>query len=110
MAYESWLARDGDAVPFKPPRKAAPPATHEILETLFADWERALWAIDFFKTRHPAHVMRSFRELVFRAAPDAREASLLRAMGIEVGRYLAREGVMARTEPTEPAAPNARGT
>jgi tRNA (cytidine32/uridine32-2'-O)-methyltransferase len=110
MAYETWLARDGDALPFKPPRKTAPAATHEILETLFADWERALWAIDFFKTRHPAHVMRSFRELVFRAAPDAREASLLRAMGIEVGRYLAREGMTARAEPTGPAAPSARGT
>jgi TrmH family RNA methyltransferase len=107
MAYETWLARDGDALPFKPPRKTAPPATHEILEALFADWERALWAIDFFKTRHPEHVMRSFRELVFRAAPDAREASLLRAMGIEVGRYLAREGVSARLGPPVAAPPGA---
>jgi TrmH family RNA methyltransferase len=99
MAYETWL-------PFKPPRKTAPPATHEILEALFADWERALWAIDFFKTRYPEHVMRSFRELVFRAAPDAREASLLRAMGIEVGRYLARE-VPARLGPPVSAPPGA---
>jgi len=98
MAHELWLARGGDGLPFKPPRKTAPPATHEILEALFADWERALWAIDFFKTRQPGHVMRSFREVVFRAAPDAREASLLRAMGIEVGRYLAREGVLARPD------------
>ncbi|HTC22941.1 MAG TPA: TrmH family RNA methyltransferase [Gemmatimonadales bacterium] len=98
MAHELWLARGGDDLPFKPPRKTAPAATHEILEALFADWERALWAIDFFKTRHPEHVMRSFRELVFRAAPDAREASLLRAMGIEVGRFLAREGVLTRQD------------
>jgi TrmH family RNA methyltransferase len=103
MAYELWLAQGGDGLPFKPPRKTAPPATHEILEALFADWERALWAIDFFKTRHPDHVMRSFRELVYRAAPDAREASLLRAMGIEVGRFLAREGVLARQEPPGPS-------
>ena len=102
MAYELWLARGGDGLPFKPPRKSAPPATHEILEALFADWERALWAIDFFKTRQPEHVMRSFREMVFRAAPDAREASLLRAMGIEVGRYLAREGVLAHLDPMAP--------
>ncbi len=100
MAHEIWLAGGGDGLPFKPPRKTAPPATHEILEALFADWERALWAIDFFKTRHPEHVMRSFRELVFRAAPDAREASLLRAMGIEVGRFLAREGVLERQDPS----------
>jgi hypothetical protein len=51
--------------------------------------------------------MRSFRELVFRAAPDAREASLLRAMGIEVGRYLAREGVPARLGPPVSAPPGA---
>jgi hypothetical protein len=37
--------------------------------------------------------MRSFREIVFRATLDAREASLFRAMGIEVSRFLAREGV-----------------
>ena len=37
--------------------------------------------------------MRSFREIVFRAALDGREASLVRAMGIEVVRYLARAGL-----------------
>jgi tRNA C32,U32 (ribose-2'-O)-methylase TrmJ len=75
-----------------------------LLETLFADWTRALWAIDFFKTRQPANVMRSFREIVFRAGLDAREASLLRAMGIEVSRFLAREGVAAAATPPEPPA------
>jgi hypothetical protein len=40
--------------------------------------------------------MRSFREIVFRAAPDGREASLLRAMGIEVIRFL------DRLQPKEP--------
>jgi hypothetical protein len=34
--------------------------------------------------------MRSFREIVLRAGLDGREASLLRAMGIEVIRYLDR--------------------
>jgi TrmH family RNA methyltransferase len=102
MAYEIWLARGGDRLPFKPPRRKAPAAPHALLETLFADWERALWAIDFFKTRQPEHVMRSFREIMFRAALDAREASLLRAMGIEVARFLARDGVA--TLPAPPAA------
>ena len=37
--------------------------------------------------------MRSFREIVHRAAPDGREATLLRAMGIEVVRYLERRGL-----------------
>jgi len=49
-------------------------------------------------------VMRSFREIVFRAGLDAREASLLRAMGIEVSRFLAREGVAAAATPPEPPA------
>ena len=90
LAYESWNARGGEQLPLKPPRNQAAPATSQQLEELFADWTRALEAIDFFKTRLPDNVMRSFREIVFRAAPDGREASLLRAMGIEVIRYLDR--------------------
>jgi TrmH family RNA methyltransferase len=93
MAYESWNARGGERLPVKPPRNQAVPATSGQLEELFTDWSRALWSIDFFKTRQPEHVMRSFREIVFRAAPDGREASLLRAMGIEVVRFLDRAGV-----------------
>ena len=37
-------------------------------------------------------VMRSWREIVYRAELDGREASLVRAMGIEVVRYLQRVG------------------
>jgi tRNA C32,U32 (ribose-2'-O)-methylase TrmJ len=91
MAYEAWNARGGEALPLKPPRNEAALATSGQLEELFADWTRALWAIDFFKTRRPEHVMRSFREVVFRAGLDGREASLLRAMGIEVVRFLDRK-------------------
>jgi TrmH family RNA methyltransferase len=91
MAYETWNAWGGEDQPVKPPRNPAAPATSAQLEELFADWTRALWAIDFYKTRQPENVMRSFREIVFRAAPDGREASLLRAMGIEVVRYLDRK-------------------
>ena len=91
MAYESWVAGGGEAIPLKPPRNQAEPATGGQLEELFADWTKALWAIDFFKTRRPEHVMRSFREMVYRAALDGREASLLRAMGIEVVRFLERQ-------------------
>jgi TrmH family RNA methyltransferase len=90
MAYETWNARGGESLPIKPPRNPAAPATSGQLEELFADWTRALWAIDFFKTRQPDNVMRSFREIVFRAELDGREASLLRAMGIEVVRFLDR--------------------
>jgi tRNA C32,U32 (ribose-2'-O)-methylase TrmJ len=90
MAYETWNARGGESVPIKPPRNQADSATSAQLEELFTDWTGALWAVDFFKTRRPESVMRSFREIVFRAALDGREASLLRAMGIEVVRYLER--------------------
>jgi TrmH family RNA methyltransferase len=100
MAYETWNARGGEALPLKPPRREAAPATSEQLEELFADWHQALWAIDFFKTRRSESVMRSFRELVFRADLDGREASLVRAMGIEVVRYLQRVGApLAGTPP-----------
>jgi TrmH family RNA methyltransferase len=92
MAYETWSARGGEALPLKPPRREAAPATAGQLEELFADWHRALWAIDFFKTRRSENVMRSFREIVFRAELDGRESSLVRAMGIEVARYLQRVG------------------
>jgi tRNA (cytidine32/uridine32-2'-O)-methyltransferase len=99
MAYESWIARGGETAPLKPPRKGTPPATSAQLEELFGDWRRALWAVDFFKTRRSESVMRSFREIVHRAALDGREASLVRAMGIEVVRYLARAGLTVSEPP-----------
>jgi TrmH family RNA methyltransferase len=99
MAYECWLARGGETAPLKPPRKATPPATSAQLEELFGDWRKALWAVEFFKTRRPDSVMRSFREVVHRAGLDGREASLVRAMGIEVVRYLARMGLPVAEPP-----------
>lgn len=98
MAYEWWLVA-GETAPLKPPRKEAAPATVGQLEDLFTDWHRALWAIDFFKTRRSEAVMRSFREIVHRATLDGREATLVRAMGIEVVRFLARAGVPVADPP-----------
>jgi TrmH family RNA methyltransferase len=92
MAYEVWNARGGAQLPLKPPRREAAPATSGQLEELFTDWHRALWAIDFFKTRRSESVMRSLREILYRADLDGREASLVRAMGIEIVRYLQRVG------------------
>ncbi|HEX8694595.1 MAG TPA: TrmJ/YjtD family RNA methyltransferase [Longimicrobium sp.] len=100
MAYELWMAAAGAGQGFKPPRRDAPPPTAEFLEVVFADLERALWAIDFFKTRNSESVMRTLRELVRRADVDAREAGFLRAMAIEVVKYLKRKGVY---EPTDSA-------
>jgi tRNA (cytidine32/uridine32-2'-O)-methyltransferase len=92
MTYETWVARGGDRSALKPPRRPAPGAPSGKLELLFRDWERALWAIEFFKTRRPEVVMRSVREALFRSDLDWREASLLRAMALETVRYLERKG------------------
>jgi tRNA (cytidine32/uridine32-2'-O)-methyltransferase len=100
MSYETWLARGGDDQPVKPPRKVVDPALSSQLEMLFADWERALWIIEFFKTRQPESVMRSLREVMYRARMDGREAALIRAMGIEVRRFTQRKGIGG--EPTGP--------
>lgn len=88
--YELHL-RAGDAsVQQQRHRKHAPPATNEQFEHFFADTERALYALDFFKSRNPEHVMRSVRSIALRAGIDAREIGLLRAMSIEVMRTIDR--------------------
>lgn len=66
------------------------PASHEEWERLFADTQAALDAIAFFRTRNPELVMRTVRSLAFRAAPDTREVTMLRAVAIEVLRTIDR--------------------
>jgi TrmH family RNA methyltransferase len=73
------------------PRKATPPPVAADAERTFADVEAALHAIAYFRTRNPELIMRSIRSLVFRAAPDARELTMLRTTSIEVLRTIARE-------------------
>lgn len=88
--YELHLAAADATRTLAPPRKDAPPATAAEYEQLFADTERALYAIDFFKTRFHEHIMRTVRTLFYRAAPDSRELALLRAIFIEVIRTIDR--------------------
>lgn len=90
--YEIFKAANAPP-PMKRPRRDAPPATREQLELLFHDAEAALEAIEFFKSRNQASIMRTVREVLHRAPLDEREAKLLRGMGIEVIRYLERVGV-----------------
>jgi len=99
LGYEVWMCRSGADQPLKRPRHVADPTTAEQLERLFEDWFRALTAIDFFKTRQPEYVMRSWREIVYRARLDGREAALVRAMGIEVQRCLERNGIPVAPRP-----------
>jgi TrmH family RNA methyltransferase len=88
MAYELLLARGIPA--FKRARREAPPARKEEVEMLFADAERALATIAFFKTRQRESVMRTLREVLHRTPLDQREAKLIRAMWIEVVRFFER--------------------
>ena len=99
MGYECWNAREGIDQSRKPPRRQATGARVEDLANLFQDLERSLWAIDFFKSRKPENVMRSFREMFFRADLDTREARLLRALGLETVNYLHRAGVLQELPP-----------
>ena len=88
--YELHLAAADATRPLPPPRKDAPPPTNEQFEQFFTDAERSLASIEFFKTRYPEHIMRTLRSLIFRASPNARELSLLRAMALEVMNYFKR--------------------
>jgi tRNA/rRNA methyltransferase/tRNA (cytidine32/uridine32-2'-O)-methyltransferase len=88
--YELHLLAADATRSLSPPRKDAPPATAEEYEKLFADVERGLYAVDFFKTRFHEHIMRSVRSLFYRAAPDSRELALLRAIFIEIIRTIDR--------------------
>ncbi|MGH7662744.1 MAG: RNA methyltransferase [Gemmatimonadaceae bacterium] len=90
--YELHVAAADATRVLAPPRKNAPPSTTEAYEQFFADAERALDCIHFFKTRHVEHIMRTVRSLAFRASPDAREMQLIRAMALEVVRYFERTG------------------
>jgi tRNA C32,U32 (ribose-2'-O)-methylase TrmJ len=83
------------------PRKEAPPPTTDLYERYFTELHNSLDAIQFFKTRFPEHIMRSLRAITFRAAPDDRELSLLRAMALEVLRFLERTGRVERTLPED---------
>lgn len=89
-AYELHLAAGDATRQLKPPRKATPPPTEEQLEQFFRDVEQSLAQIEFFKTRQVEHIMRTVRSLTGRALPDTRELSLIRAMAIEVVRYIER--------------------
>jgi len=98
--YELHLAAGDATRVVAPPRHDAPPASSEQFERLYQDVERAMVAIEFFKTRYRDHIMRSVRSLYYRASPDAREIELLRAMHIEVVRTMERIRTQRQTGST----------
>lgn len=94
--YELHLAAGDATRVLRGPRKEAPPPTADLFERYFVELHQSLDAIQFFKTRYSEHVMRSLRAMVFRANVDDRELSLLRAMALEVQRFLERTGRIER--------------
>jgi|SRR5688500_1688593 len=108
--YDLHLAAGDATRVIGPPRDDAPPATSEAYERLFANVSQALEIIAFFKTRFPEHIMRTVRSLAFRAAPDAREIELMRAMAIEVVRAMERERKQRAKPPESADATPASGT
>lgn len=103
--YELHLAAADATRALRPPRKDAPPSRQHEYEMFFADAERALSSIEFFKTRYPEYIIRSLRSLTFRAAPDAREILLMRAVAIEVVRFLERAGIPVPPRKPSPKTP-----
>jgi TrmH family RNA methyltransferase len=94
--YELHLAAADVTRAIAPPRKDTPPPSNEQMEKFFEDAERSLTAIEFFKTRYSEHIMRTLRSLTYRASPNARELSLMRAMAIEVTNFLNRTRRLTR--------------
>jgi tRNA (cytidine32/uridine32-2'-O)-methyltransferase len=94
VLYQLFQRSGGEQQAYRPPRRPSPPAASELLEDLFADLERTLDAIQFFGGRSRSSTMRSARVLLFRARMDVREASLLRAIFIEVRKFLHRRGAI----------------
>ncbi len=95
VLYQVFLHAGGVNRRYRKLRKSSPPATSALLEDLFADLERALDAIEFLKQRSRVHAMRSLRVALYRARLDIREASLLRAITLEIRHFLYRRGVLS---------------
>jgi TrmH family RNA methyltransferase len=99
VLYQLFQRAGGQEQPYRPPRRASPPAPSSLMEALFADLERALDAIGFLGSRSRTNTLRSLRVALFRARLDVREASLLRAVVIEIRRFLRRKGVLDEIGP-----------
>ena len=72
------------------------PATSDELEGLYGHLERALAAIDFFKGRPSATMMRRLRRIYFRAALSEREVLILRGILADAERMAKLAGVAPR--------------
>lgn len=99
VLYQLFERSGGLNQSYRPPRRVSPVAPSALLEDLVADLDRALEAIEFFHSRSRASAMRSLRVALYRARLDVREASLLRAVCIEVRKFLVRKGLRDQVGP-----------
>ncbi len=68
------------------------PAPAGGLERMFDQAEEALETIEFFKTEHHDHIMRTLRSVFFRAQLDSRELAIWHGIFKEVVEYMKRVG------------------
>jgi TrmH family RNA methyltransferase len=87
---ELWL-EGGESRPLPLPKRKARQATSEELRLLFEDLRTTLDRIEFFKGRKEEAVLRTLRAVIRRGEPTDREAKLLRAIAIEVRKFIERE-------------------
>jgi TrmH family RNA methyltransferase len=91
VCYELWLAGPGGEKPLPRPRRDAPPATSAQLAEVFADINRQLEAINFYRgDKNPEAVLRTLRAIIRRAGVDEREANLVRAIAARSRRTIER--------------------
>jgi TrmH family RNA methyltransferase len=104
IGYELFLATGLQPTLPRPKKDAGPPRTFEM-QALFEQIDAALRAVQFYKGKNPEAIMRTVRAVLRRAAIDAREAALFRAISIEAQKALAlepfRDAIMRRTESTD---------
>lgn len=91
VGYELLLAAQAAPRELPRPKRDIAPATSLQLRALFQQTDAALRAIDFYKGKNPEAIMRTVRAVFRRADLTAREATLFRAMSIELQKYLGRE-------------------
>jgi tRNA/rRNA methyltransferase len=81
IAYELRLAYCGAAMPLaKTGRSPAALALSEEIEGLFAHWEQALIALDFFDPANPKKLQPRLRSLFSRANLTRDEVNILRGI------------------------------
>lgn len=104
--YQLFQRSGGEAQAYRPPRRRRELAASGLLEDLFSDVERALDAIEFLQSRSRVSVLRSLRVALFRAGLDTRQAALLRAVFIEIRKYMQRKSILAEVGPVGAAGHN----